>query len=92
MELAIQIVMLPVLVESVVETLKLLWKGGKVNGNQILSLVVGLILAFTTNTDILAMLDIPSGVPVVGLILTGILISRGGGFIHDLLGKLERRI
>lgn len=89
MELVLQVTVLAFLVEAIVETLKLLWKGGKINGAQVTSLVVGLILAGTTGVDVLQILAIPSNVPVVGVILTGILISRGGNFVHELFDKLN---
>jgi hypothetical protein len=39
--------------------------------------------------DFLAALGIPLQIPYLGMILTGILVSRGANFMHDLLGSVN---
>jgi hypothetical protein len=39
--------------------------------------------------DFLVALGIPLQVPYLGIILTGILVSRGANFMHDLLGSVN---
>ena len=71
--------------EAVWETLKMTWDKGKISIDRIGALVIGLVLAFVTGLDMLKLLDISSKVSPAGIILTGVLISRGSNFMHDLL-------
>jgi hypothetical protein len=75
--------------EAVWETLKMTWQKGKGNVNRIGSLVVGIIIALSTGSDILLLTDIPSKVPYIGVILTGILISRGSNIVHDVFASIS---
>ena len=79
---------LAILAESVWETLKMTWQEGKISIDRIGALVVALILCVGVKLDILALLGINVTIPFLGVILTGILISRGSNFIHDLLVKI----
>ena len=89
MDLAVKIVVLAIVVESTVEALKNIWSKGKLNWIQILALGVGLSLAIATRTDLLEMFNITSTTPIIGMVVTGVLISRGGNATHDLLDKLR---
>ena len=71
--------------EAVWETLKMTWDKGKISIDRIGALVIGLVLDFVTGLDMLKLLDISSKVSPAGIILTGVLISRGSNFMHDLL-------
>lgn len=75
--------------EAVWETLKMTWQNGKFCIDRIGALVVGLIVACATNVDILELVGVPVVVPYIGVILTGILISRGSNFVHDLYEKMS---
>ena len=76
------------LVEAIWETLKLVWKDGKANVNTIGALVVGILTSILAKLDIFAMQGISLSIPIVSYVLTGILISRGANFIHDLFNKI----
>lgn len=89
MELILQIGVLAFLVEAIVETLKMIYKENKLDKNIIVALTIGVLIALTVGVDIFKVLDIPTKIPYVGELLTGILISRGGNFIHDLFSKLK---
>ncbi|MDU7243281.1 hypothetical protein [Clostridium sp.] len=82
------IVMIALIAESVWETLKMTWQEGKVSIDRIGALVVALVLSIGVRLDILSLLGINTTIPLLGVILTGILISRGSNFIHDLLVKI----
>lgn len=88
MEKLLVIVMVALIAESVWETLKMTWQEGKISIDRIGALVVALILCIGVRLDILALLGINVTIPFLGVILTGILISRGSNFIHDLLVKI----
>jgi len=86
----IVLVVIALICEAVWETLKMVWQEGKVSVDRIGALAVGLIIAFVTGADLLNLAGIPVTIPYVGIALTGILISRGANFIHDLLKKIEQ--
>lgn len=80
-----QLLIVALMAEAVWETLKMLWQSGKFSVDRSGALAVGLLLAIGTRLDLLAFVNIPVFIPYLGVILTGILISRGANFIHDLL-------
>ena len=80
---------LAILAESVWETLKMTWQKGKVSIDRIGALIVSLIITFGTGLDITTSLQVPMKIPFLGVILTGILLSRGSNFIHDLIVKIN---
>lgn len=82
------ILILAVIVEGTVNILKSLYTDGKLDKSVLLSLVVGIVLAFTTGLDLLAVTGVEALVPYVGVALTGIFVSRGSNYLHDLIEKL----
>lgn len=75
--------------EAVWETLKLFWQNGKLNMDRLGALAVGELLSIGTGLDLLNLVGIPMKIPFVGVILTGLLISRGANFIHDILSSIN---
>ncbi len=57
--------------------------------NLIGSLAIGILIAFITDVNIFSMLNIDFNWHAVGVILTGILISRGSNYMHDIIKKLN---
>ena len=84
----VTIITIALLVEAVWETLKMVWQEGKINVNTIGALIVGIAVSILAKIDIFAMQGITLSIPLIGWILTGILMSRGANFIHDLFNKL----
>jgi len=94
MELPATIVLLAIIVEQITTVLK----GGfpKIRGSfaQGVSMVVGILLCLTTRMGVLQELSIPTIFPVVDYVLTGLLLSRGSNFLHDLIqhmGKYRKK-
>jgi hypothetical protein len=85
----IGVIMIAIIAESIWETIKLMRKNGDFNWDRAGSTVVGILIAFGTGADIFQLLGIPFRFPVVGNVLTGLLISRGANFIHDLFKMLK---
>jgi len=76
--------------EAVWETLKMVWQEKhRFNFDRIGTLIVGLILAFTTGMDMLQLIGISTKIPYTGIILTGILLSRGSNFMHDIVSSIS---
>ncbi len=84
----VTIITIALLVEAIWETLKMVWQEGKININTIGALIVGIAVSILAKIDIFAMQGITLSIPLIGWILTGILMSRGANFIHDLFNKL----
>lgn len=85
----LSIIVLALVGEAVWETLKLTWQQGKISIDRIGALVLGLLLALGTGLDLMKLVGVPMAIPILGVILTGILISRGANFLHDLIGSVN---
>lgn len=83
------LVILAFVSEATWETLKMIWQNGKLSIDRIGALAIGLLLAIGTGLDLMDMMGIPLHIPYVGMILTGLLISRGANFVHDLLASIN---
>ncbi len=88
MELA-KILILSIIGEAIWETLKMFWQEGKISKDRIGALIVCIIIVWSTDLDIMTTLGIPVKVKIIGILLTGILISRGSNFIHDLFSSVN---
>ena len=59
----------------------------------VVSAVLAVALCVLAGVDVLAVAGVWLEAPVVGSVLTGVLISRGANFTHDIWGKLtENRL
>ena len=72
-------------VEALWETLKMFWDGSKVDLNRIGSAILGILLCILANVDFFAPVGVELSIPIVGVVLSGLLVSRGANFVHDLL-------
>ncbi|KEH96125.1 hypothetical protein [Clostridium massiliodielmoense] len=75
--------------EAVWENLKMLWQKGKICVDRLGALVISIVLALDTGIDILSLAGVPTRIPYVGIILTGIVISRGANFTHDIVSAIN---
>lgn len=84
-----QLIVLAGIGEALWETLKMVWQNGKISIDRVGAMVIGLFLAIATGMDIMKLIDIPVRIPFAGVILTGLLISRGANFMHDILASIN---
>lgn len=84
-----QIVIGAALTEAVWETGKMTYQKGKVSADRVGALVIGVGVAVAGGLDACAAVGIPMAVPYLGAIFTGVLISRGANFVHDILGAMQ---
>jgi len=54
-----------------------------------LGIVVGLVVAINYDIDVFRLVGIEGKVPLVGAVLTGLIISRGANIVSDLVGRLN---
>ena len=80
---------LTVLTESIIAYLKDFFAPGGFSISVGLSILLGVIVAFAYDLDIPKCFEINSSVPFFGNFLTGILISRGSNYIHDVISAIS---
>lgn len=61
-----------------------------INIDRLGAIIVGILVAVAGRMDIFQLLGMPLGINYLGYILTGLLISRGSNFLHDLLGSMNQ--
>lgn len=83
------LIVLAILVEVCVDIIKSAIPAISGWSSRLTSIVVGILLATVTTTGLLNALAVQLTVPWIDYFLTGLIISRGSNFIHDLLGKLS---
>lgn len=77
------------IVEALWETTKMFWQNGKFSYDKLGAVMFGELVAIGAGIDFMAAVKLPIKIPYVGMILTGILISRGSNFMHDILGNMN---
>jgi len=53
------------------------------------SAVIGVVLCIAARVDALSALGVEITVPFIGQAITGLLVSRGSNFLHDLWKKIN---
>ena len=84
-----QLVIVAILIEAIWENIKMIWQNGKFSIDKIGSLVISILICILAKIDIFPIVNLSIMVPVIGSILTGIIVSRGANFVHDLFTKLK---
>lgn len=57
---------------------------------EVLSLVFGVGLAFQSDINALQLLEVKISSPVVGTVITGLVIGKGANFAHDFFGSFGK--
>lgn len=81
--------LLAVVVEATVSYVQEWFVNKNFNWKQIMAAVLGVIVAVGYNLDLIAMFGMQSVIPYLGVVLTGLIVSRGSNFIADLLKKVQ---
>ena len=84
----LSIVMLSVVVEALVEYGKLIFRKA-INWKQIVTIVVSIALTVLAQKDVFALVGLTFAVPYIGMILTGIFMSRGANYFADFIKRLQ---
>ncbi|GFZ29698.1 hypothetical protein CSC2_02240 [Clostridium zeae] len=82
------IIILAGIAEAIWETIKMVFNQGKLDFSKLGAILVGVLLCLLTGADILSLAGFPPKVNYIGQVLTGLLISRGANFAHDLLTSI----
>ena len=87
MESVAIIVVLALLIEAIVETVKQAVTGG-IKWPAVAAMIGGIGVCIAAQVGILTILGVPFPA-LLDSVITGILVSRGSNFISDLFGKLK---
>ena len=92
----ILVVALAIVVEALVEYGKSIGTaavngGWKTAVTQLTAIVVAVVLCFAAGGDLFAAVGIAFTWPWVGVVLTGVLISRGANYVSDFIKKLQSK-
>ncbi len=84
----VTILILAITVEALIEYGKLIFQK-KINWKQLVALLLGVLLAIAANVDLYALVGVTFIVPYVGVVLTGIIFSRGANYVADFLKMIQ---
>jgi hypothetical protein len=88
MATASYIICAAIIVEGIIAYVKTFFVNGKFQWQMITSLVLGIVVALAYSLDLLVLCGLESNIPLIGQVLTGILLSRGANYIADLIKLL----
>ena len=96
MEGVLLIVTLAVIVEALIEYAKSIGKaiqGGswKTAVTQITAIACAIVLCFATGADLFAAIDLAFKWDWLGVVLTGVIISRGANYASDFVARLQKK-
>ena len=86
-----QLIIIAILVEAIWENLKMIWDKNKLNINMLGSLLLSMIICVLAQINIFEIVGINLIVPIIGYLLTGIIVSRGANFVNDLFSKINNK-
>ena len=78
-----------VVLEGIITYINSFFVIGEPHYQMILSLIFGIFIAVVYKIDLLKLANIESEIPYIGCVLTGMLISRGSNYVHDILQTLN---
>lgn len=76
-------------IEGIIYYVKTMFEGNMPK-SCIASIVLGVFVAVNFDIDVFEYSNLQSIIPLIGNILTGILLSRGSNYFFDTLGKLGK--
>lgn len=85
------IVIMSVLIEAVITYAKTWVVEKKIKWQQIVAVIFGILISLSYNLDIPALVGFESAVPYVGMIITGILVSRGSNYVYELFNIIKTK-
>lgn len=81
--------LMAIVIEGVITYIKEIFVNKNVMWQQVLGIVLGIVVAIGYNADLFALFGLTSTIPLLGCVLTGVLLSRGSNYIFDLVKQLQ---
>ena len=88
MEKFSQILLMSFVTISIYDIIKGFYRDNKVDINNIVTAILGIILSIAAQLDAFALVGINFSIPFLGSILTGLVISKGSNYVYDFITKL----
>ena len=85
----IKILHAAVVIEALVSYGKMIVVDKKIQWPVIIAIALGIAVAVAFGLDIFAQIGMRSTIPYFGIVLTGMVISRGSNYVYDLFDKLN---
>lgn len=57
----------------------------------LISIALGIGLCLAADADLFAFMDVHFRFPWLGVVLTGVIISRGTAYVSDFVGKMQKK-
>lgn len=86
-----QIIIVSILIEAIWENCKAVWQENKFSWDRIGALVVSVFICISVQADVFSLVGLNIVWPILPNVLTGILVSRGANFIHDIFEKITKK-
>ena len=79
-----------VIVEGILSYVREIVENKKIHWEIIGAILIGCLVSFNLNLDFFKMLGLEETYGIIGVILTGILISRGSNYVFELYDRLTK--
>lgn len=77
-----------IIIEAIITYVNQFFVSGSFSWEMLASIVLGILVAVAYKLDLPEYFNLKSGIPYVGNVLTGILLSRGSNYVFDLINKI----
>jgi len=88
MEMIAKIIIGAIVIEAIIEYFNAAFLK-KLNPHYIMSILFGSVFAIVYELDILYILGLETAIPYIGMVLTGILLSRGSNYLSQFFKKIS---
>lgn len=82
------LIALAIVVEGLVDWTKEVVKNNKFQWPVIVALIFGEAFAFNYQVDLIAIAGVTGMYPIIGILATGVFLSRGAAYINEIISKL----
>lgn len=82
------LIFVSIIIEGLISYGKTLVSEKKLQWPVVISMALGVLCAVAFGIDIFDLAGIEAHIPYVGMVLTGVLLSRGSNYVSDILGSI----
>lgn len=87
----VMVLVLGVTVEAIVEYANIIFADKVFNWKQLLAAILGVGLAILAKVDLFSAVGVEFVVPYVGMVLTGVIFSRGANYAADFIRLIHAK-
>ena len=88
MEALTILLMVTILIEFIIQTVKEIINEGSPNWYMLGAVALGVLVSILAEIDAFALVGVEFSIPYVGPVLTGAVVGRGSNAVHDIIKKL----